>query len=148
PQDEIFAAAFNTGEVIAVSQDGVLRVATFGLDGPNAIVFDSQQRPIVSATGLGGDPQVVFIEEDGTYQTITVKIPSPNGLAFGPDGRLYVADTSMNRVARLEIDRSGQAATDPEVYASGLGLPDGIAFDQKGNLYVAGDGIITVITPD
>lgn len=146
PQDEIFAAAFNTGEVLAVSQDGVIRVATFGLDGPNGIVFDDQQRALVSAIGLGGDPQVVIIQPDGTYQTLTALIPSPNGMAFGPDGKLYVADTFMNRIVRLEIDRFGQAATEPEVYASGVGLPDGIAFDEAGNLYVAGDGIIIVIT--
>jgi hypothetical protein len=146
PQDEIFAAAFNTGEVLAVSQDGVVRVATFGLDGPNGIVFDEQQRALVSAIGLGGDPQVVIIQPDTTYQTLTALIPSPNGMAFGPDGLLYVADTFMNRIVRLELDRFGQGATAPEVYASGVGLPDGIAFDEQGNLYVAGDGVIIVIT--
>jgi gluconolactonase len=146
PQDEIFAAAFNTGEVLAVSQDGVVRVATSGLDGPNGIVFDSQQRALVSAIGFGGDPQVVMIQPDTTYQTLTALIPSPNGMAFGPDGKLYVADTFMNRIVRLELDRFGQAATDPEVYASGVGLPDGIAFDEQGNLWVAGDGVIIVIT--
>jgi sugar lactone lactonase YvrE len=146
PQDEIFAAAFNTGEVLAVSQDGVIRVATFGLDGPNGIVFDDRQRALVSALGLGGDPQVAIIQPDTTYQTLTTLIPSPNGMAFGPDGQLYVADTFMNRIVRLEIDGPGQAGTTPEVYASGIGLPDGIAFDEQGNLYVAGDGIIVVIT--
>lgn len=148
PQDEIYAAAFNTGEVLAISQEGVLRVATFGLDSPNGIVFDPQQRALVSAFGIGGDPQVALIQDDGTFQTLTVEIPSPNGMAFGIDGLLYVADTFMNRIVRLEIDRFGQAVTDPEVYASGLSLPDGIAFDQAGNLYVAGDGLITVITAD
>jgi hypothetical protein len=148
PQDEIFAAAFDTGEVLAVSQIGVVRVATFGLDSPNAIVFDPNQRALVSAFGLEGFPQVAAIEFDGTWRTLTVKIPSPNGMAFGPGGFLYVADTFMNRVVRLQIDRFGEATTDPEVYASGIGLPDGIAFDQAGNLYVAGDGIITVITQE
>jgi sugar lactone lactonase YvrE len=147
PQDEIFAAAFNTGEVLAVSQDGVVRVATFGLDAPNGIVFDEEQRALVSAFGLSGFPQVAVIEFDGTWRTLTSRIPSPNGMAFGVDRRLYVADTFMNRVVRLDIDRFG-GATDPEVYASGIGLPDGIAFDQAGNLFVAGDGIITVVTAD
>ncbi len=147
PQDEIFAAAFETGEVIAVSQQGVLRVAAFGLDGPNAIAFDAEERPLVSAFGLGGQPQIAVLEDDATWHTLTAAIPSPNGLAFGRDGRLYVADTFMNRVVRLEIDRFGEAS-DPEVYASGLPLPDGIAFDEEGNLFVAGGGLITVVTAD
>src|SRR5690606_5485600 len=86
PQNEIFAAAFTTGEVLAISQAGVLRVATSGLDSPNAIVFDRFQRPLVSAMGLGGRPQIALIEIDGTYQMLTREIPTPNGMAFGPDG--------------------------------------------------------------
>jgi len=147
PQDEIYAAAFNTGEVLAVSQDGVLRVATSGLDGPNGIVFDRFQRPLVSALGIGGRPQVVLIEFDGTYQTLTREIPSPNGMAFGPDGMLYVADTFMNRIVRMSQDDSGELST-PETYASGIGFPDGIAFDQRGDLFVASAGQVWVVVPE
>ncbi|MEW6271544.1 MAG: SMP-30/gluconolactonase/LRE family protein [Thermodesulfobacteriota bacterium] len=147
PQNEIFAAAFSTGEVIAVSQDGVMRVATSGLDGPNGIVFDRFQRALVSAFGLGGRPQVAMIEFDGTYQTLTREIPSPNGMAFGTDGLLYVADTFNNRVVRMQQSDDGELSL-PEVYASGLGFPDGIAFDDRGNLFVAGAGSVWVVIPD
>ena len=144
PQNEIFAAAFNTCEVLAISQDGVMRVATSGLDGPNAIVFDRFQRPLVSAIGLGGRPQVALIEFDGTYQTLTREIPSPNGMAFGPDGMLYVADTFQNRVVRMSQTDDGELST-PELYASGLGFPDGIAFDDQGDLFVASAGQVLVV---
>jgi hypothetical protein len=138
PQNEIFAAAFSTGEVIAVSQDGVMRVATSGLDSPNGIVFDRFQRALVSAFGLGGRPQIALIEFDATYQTLTREIPSPNGMAFGPDGLLYVADTFNNRVVRMSQSDDGELSL-PEVYAGGLGFADG------SNLYVASAGQVWVV---
>lgn len=147
PQDEIWAAAFNTGEVLAITQTGVIKVATTGLDGPNAIVFDRFQRPLVSASGLGGRPQVALIEPDTTYRTLTREITSPNGMAFGSDGALYVADTFQNRIVRMEESDEGTLTT-PEIYASGLGFPDGIQFDDNGDLFVAGAGQIWVVVPE
>src|SRR5262249_46851112 len=85
PHDEIFAAAFNTGEVLAVSQDGTIRVATSGLDSPNGITFDREQRPLVSAFGIGGFPLIALIEPNATFQALTEDVPSPNGIAFGSD---------------------------------------------------------------
>lgn len=147
PQDEIWAAAFTTGEVLAITQTGVIRVATSGLDSPNAIVFDRFQRPIVSAFGLGGRPQVALVEPDTTYRTMTREITSPNGMAFGSDGALYVADTFQNRVVRMEESDDGTLTT-PEIYASGLGFPDGIAFDDNGDMFVAGAGQVWVVLPE
>ncbi|HZR83138.1 MAG TPA: SMP-30/gluconolactonase/LRE family protein [Candidatus Binatia bacterium] len=147
PQDEIFAAAFNTGEVVAVGQDSVMRVATSGLDGPNAMVFDPQQRLLVTALGIGGFPQVATVQPDTTYLTITEEIPSPNGIAFGPDGFLYIADTFMNRIVRMTYNDRGEVGA-PETYATGIGFPDGIAFDKAGHLFVAASGQIWVVLPD
>lgn len=144
PQDEIWAAAFTTGEVLAITQSGIMRVAATGLDGPNAIVFDRFQRPLVSAIGLGGRAQVALIEPDTTYRTLTREITSPNGMAFGSDGALYVADTFQNRVVRME-EADDATLTTPEIYASGLGFPDGIAFDDNGDLFVAGAGQVWVV---
>jgi hypothetical protein len=132
--------------VLAISQNGVMRVATSGLDGPNGIVFDRFQRPLVSAIGLGGHPQIALIMPDTTYQTLSRQVPSPNGMAFGPDGMLYVADTLMNRVVRMSQSDQGEL-TAPEVYASGLGLADGIAFDDNGDLPIASAGRLAAL-PD
>jgi hypothetical protein len=46
----------STRRVLGVSQEGVVRVVTAGLDGPNALVFDSQQNLLVSAFGLNRFP--------------------------------------------------------------------------------------------
>lgn len=148
PQNEIFAAAFVTGEVLAVAQDGTIRVATSGLDSPNGIAFDGQQRPLVSAFGLGGFPQIAVIEVDATYRTLTEEVPSPNGLAFGSDGMLYVADTFMNRILRLPYNEDQPELGAPEIYAGGIGFADGIAFDKAGHLFVTSAGQVWVVFPD
>lgn len=61
----------------------------------------------------------------------------PNGLAFSPrDGALYVAETALRRVVRLQI--GGDVRHTPQVFALlPDGHPDGIAFDADGYLYVA-----------
>jgi len=149
PQDEIYAAAFTTGEVLAIAQNGVIRVATQGVDSPNAIAFDRNQRALVSASGLGGSPQIDAIQPDGTYLTLseTAELRFPNGMAFDANDFLYVADTFLNRVVRLKIDAAGSLGP-PEVYATGLAAADGIALDDQGNLYVAGNDKITVVFPN
>lgn len=147
PEDEIYAAAFLTGEVLAVSREGTVRVVTGGLDSPNGIVFDKNKTPLVSAFGLQGGAQIARIERDGRWRTLSQDVVSPNGMAFGRDGRLYVAETFNNRVVAMTIDEAGDLG-EPEIYASGLPLADGIAFDQENNLFVAGSGKIFVVVND
>jgi len=147
PQDEIFAALPNEGQVLAISQGRAQRIATSGLDTPTAIVFDSSQRALVSASGRRGEPQIAVIEIDTTYHTLTTEIRSPAGMVFSPDGWLYVADTDRNRVVRLQLDRFGEAGT-PEVYASGIELPTGVAFDERGDLFVTGGNNIWIVRPN
>jgi gluconolactonase len=148
PQNEIFAAAFGAGEIIGVSQNGVMRIAAFALDSPNAIAFDPNQRMLVSESGYQGFPGISVIESDGTYRVLAEDFASPNGLAFGPDGMLYVADTFRNHIVRMTYDSANTILGAPEIYAIGIGLPDGIAFDKAGNLYVAASGQIWVVLPD
>jgi gluconolactonase len=62
----------------------------------------------------------------------------PNGLAFSPrDGALYIAETALRRVVRLNI--GGGVQEEPWPFALlPEGHPDGIAFDSDGFLYTAG----------
>ena len=147
PQDEIFAAAPNAGQVLAISQGRSIRVATSGLDTPTAIVFDRNDRALVSARGVvRGDAQIAVIEFDTTFRTLTKDILSPTGMAFAPNGRLYVADTERNRVVELEIDGFGEARN-LRVAASGIELPTGIAFDKRGDMFVTGGNRIWTVRP-
>ncbi len=147
PQDEIFAAAPNAGQVLAVSQGRAIRIATSGLDTPTAIVFDSSQRAIVSARGLNGNPQIAAIEFDTSFHTLTTEARSPTGMAFAPNGRLYIADTERNRVVSMQLDRFGEAGP-LQVAASGIELPTGVVFDQRGDMFVTGGNRIWAVRPN
>jgi len=72
-------------------------------------------------------------------------LSSPDGLAFSPAGMLYVAEESVGRISRIEVDGSITPFT------TGLNSPEGITFDDDGNLYVVEDvagGRLLRIAPD
>lgn len=76
--------------------------------------------------------------------TARVSIAFPAAIRLGPDGLMYVnsGDLAANLKSGLHggaIVRFDPAAASPvpEVFATGLSLPNGAAFDADGNLYVA-----------
>lgn len=76
--------------------------------------------------------------------TARVSIAFPAAIRLGPDGLMYVnsGDLAANLKSGLHggaIVRFDPAAVSPmpEVFATGLSLPNGAAFDADGNLYVA-----------
>ncbi len=76
--------------------------------------------------------------------TATVAVESPGAVRVGPDGLLYAVsgDSPLNQlpgatggsVVRFDPDA---AIRTPQVFVSGLGMPNGAAFDSAGNLYIA-----------
>ncbi|WP_405495340.1 hypothetical protein [Nocardia sp. NBC_00511] len=85
--------------------------------------------------------------------TATVPVTSPGAIRLGPDHQLYVVygDNSLNLfpgthdAGVVRFDPTA-AAPVPEVFVSGLSMPNGAAFDAAGNLYVAdtGSGVVRV----
>jgi gluconolactonase len=145
PGDRLFAAAIGEGEVLTIEAEGEARVVAQGIDSPNALAFDPGGLLLVSATGLlRGEDEIVCLTPDERLVTLTTEVSTPNGIAFGDDGRLYVAETLENRIVRFAIDPD-LGFSPPEVYATGIRLPDGIAFDERGNLLVAGDDAIWIV---
>ena len=83
-------------------------------------------------------------------------LSQPAGLARDPAGNLYIADTSNERVRK--IDRNGKIST---IAGGGPGLtslpgpalqaqlngPDGVAADTHGNVYVTSGQFVYKITP-
>jgi gluconolactonase len=107
---------------------------------PNFSVFDSQGNLYFSDSGRWKEVNGVIYRwrPDGTTEMFS---PGPfhfaNGLALDADDRfLYVVESNLDRVLRIEILSDGSAGV-PQVFAEGLErVPDGLAFDAQGNLYV------------
>ena len=69
---------------------------------------------------LNGGPPRILLED----------VPSPNAMEVGPDGLLYFPVMGANEIWRIDPD--GERARDPEVIATGLGVPDSVKFDADG----------------
>jgi sugar lactone lactonase YvrE len=127
------AASVGFSRVWSVDPSGAASVFATGVAGPNFIVQLRSGRILVSDSSSG-----TIVEITGGSPVVRASgLTYPNGLAIGPDHFLYVAETFANRVSRLAIGKGGTLGP-PEVYATGLSIPDGIAFDVAGNLLVVG----------
>lgn len=77
---------------------------------------------------LGGGPPRILLEN----------VPSPNAMEVGPDGLLYFPVMGANEIWRIDPDggadaRSNRAlCSQPEIVATGLGVPDSVKFDADG----------------
>ncbi|WP_186818934.1 SMP-30/gluconolactonase/LRE family protein, partial [Nocardia ninae] len=81
--------------------------------------------------------------------TATVPVEFPGAVRSGPDGLLYVVygDSPTSAIRPGGVVRFDPAAADPkpEVFVSGLTMPNGATFDAAGHLYVATmSGVIRV----
>src|SRR5206468_612051 len=95
---------------------------------------------------------LLLVEADGGARVAADGLVFPNGMALSADGRtLLVAETYASRISAFDVAGDGSlsnrrvwaeladrppAATFPEVFTSGLLLPDGIALDADGALWV------------
>lgn len=126
------------------------------LQAPNDLVFHPNGSILM--TGPGGSSErtpvgkLYHVQRDGALDISAGGIAFPNGLALTADARrLYVAETSAQRILVFSVDGDGNVGG-PDVFAAtpgGVG-GDGVALDVEGNLYVAhfGTGRIKVFSPD
>ena len=67
---------------------------------------------------------IVLVHEDGSYETLVGDLSYPNGLEIGRDGRIYVAESSGDRVRRIDPE-TGESL----VLTQGqIDAPEGLSF--------------------
>lgn len=89
--------------------------------------------------------------EDEGLQLLIDDFNRPNGIVFSPDeDRLYVNDTSTNRIRVFEVNEDGTVGSG-EIFATmeadGDGAADGMKVDTNGNLYSTGPGGLWIFSP-
>ena len=130
--------AFNDTESSAFSNEATATT----LDGPGT---GAQWRIYTIAGGGFGD----------NGPAIEATLRSPRGIAVDGAGNLFIADTSNNRIRRVDpqgiistvagigsegIDGSGFGGDGGPAVAAQLRLPRGVAVDDAGNLFIADSG--------
>ena len=114
----------------------------------------------VAGTGVSG-----YLGDGGP--ALNARLSAPEALAVDPVGNLYIADTSNNRIRKVDTNgiittvagngTSGSAGDGGLATAANLNAPQGLALDSLGNLYIvdynnyrirkitAATGIITTV---
>ncbi len=158
-QGNLFICDAKRKAVLKVSTKGEVSVFVDAVDGrklvqPNFSVFDSKGNLYFSDSGEWKKTNGVIyrVSPEGTAAVFSQgPFHFANGLALdASEQNLYVVESNLNRVLRIEIRPDGTAG-EAEVYAEEiLSVPDGLAFDALGNLYVTtyGSSAIYKVTPD
>ena len=144
-QENIYICDAGRHAVLKVTPQGQVSTLATSVAGrklinPNFSVFDSAGNLYFSDSGewKQANGVVYRLRPDGSGELFAAgPFHFANGLALDREERfLYVVESNMDRVLRIEI-RSDGPASNPEVFADGLArVPDGLAFDAEGNLYV------------
>ena len=144
-EENIFICDMDKHAVLKVTPKGKVKIYADSAHGrtfrcPNFSVFDSSGNLYVSDSGewKQGSGVVYRIAPNGKTSLFSAgPFHFTNGLAL--DAReqyLYVVESNLNRVLRIEI-RSDGSAGQPEIFIEGMERgPDGLAFDVHGDLYV------------
>jgi gluconolactonase len=144
-EENIIVCDSGRREVLKVTPDGHVSVVASSVAGrklvnPNFSVFDSKGNLYFSDSGEWTQANGVIFRIPNSGQP-EVFSPGPfhfaNGLALdAAEQYLYVVESHLDRVLRLQIMPDGRAGT-PKVFMDGLvRVPDGLAFDSDQNLYI------------
>jgi gluconolactonase len=116
--------------------DGEVRVVCDGLAFPNYPAFAPDGSLYVSASGSwsANDGRVHRIAPDGGVDVLTDVVRHfPNGCAVGTDGRLWIVESYVPRLSRVDL-RSGAVE---EIARLDGTVPDGVAFTTDGGVLVS-----------
>ncbi|TAM93450.1 MAG: SMP-30/gluconolactonase/LRE family protein [Chitinophagaceae bacterium] len=124
---------------------------------PNDLVADANGN-IYFTDSIKHNGKIFFIGNDGRRSILVTDLSYPNGLILSRDQhRLFVAESSQNRITVIELENPGKVKGTHHVFAdlpqNKLGkynLPDGLALDNHDNIWVAHYGMqaVQVLSPD
>lgn len=162
PSGFVFAAAYGTGEVVRIADDGTRTpvASSYGgsrFNAPNDLVvrgdgtlyFTDPQwlapmpfpQPVFGLYRVTPGGEVVL--EDGSQE-------NPNGITLSPDESWLYAGTPSGLVRYAVAADGSLGPAQPFAAAAGIGGVDGLAIDCAGNVYatVHTAGHVRVIAPD
>ncbi len=126
----LFATEVMDGRVSVRETSGRTRVLRDDIPSANGITFHDG-RLFIGECREGG--RLMEFDLNGGPPGFSWRTcPSPNAMEVGPDGLLYFPVMGANEIWRIDPD--GERARDPEVIATGLGVPDSVKFDADGRI--------------
>ncbi len=130
PGDAVGVAVDPVGDVFIADAAGVTR----------RHVYDNAGAPLPAAT-------VPTTTGTWTPASDPAHMSAPQYVHFGADGRLWVADTSNDRVLLFARDATGELKSAPAGFPAGMANPRGVATDADGNVFVADRDRLRIFSP-
>ena len=157
----VIAADYGGRRILRIHPDGKpIEVLTQNFEGqpylgPNDVCLDRAGNIYFSdPTGSSKENpigSIYRIARGGGVTRLDTGIAFPNGLAVSPDQtRLFVAESSTNRLLAYDLSQSGAASNRRVVMEFPTDTLDGMMFDEYGRLWIARwtNGTVDVVTQE
>lgn len=131
----------STGIPLKISAGFQISIFAKKLSGPRVLMFDSQNRLLVSLTGSGTVVRLSDLDQDGSsdrQETIITGLHNPHGLVFW-QGKLVIAEERW--VVSYDYSKDGQLSPDSDIITqlpgSGGHFTRTLGVGPDGNLYIS-----------